>query len=59
MKIKVQVVIVSDDETVGRVSEIACFERNDLTPATLGLTLAESRQLLGALQETLVTIGAS
>ncbi len=54
MKIKVQVVIASDDETVGRVNEIACFERHDLTPATLGLTLSESKQLLAALQETLV-----
>ena len=55
MKIKVQVVIQSDDETLGRVSEITCFERDDLTPATLGLTLTESKQLLAALQETLVT----
>jgi hypothetical protein len=55
MKIKVQVIIQSDDETVGRVSEIACFERDDLTAAALGLTLAESKHLLTTLQETLVT----
>src|SRR5258708_25586521 len=54
MKIKVQVVIVSDDEAVGCMSEIACFERDDLTPATLGLTLSESKQLLTAVRETLV-----
>src|SRR5258707_4576252 len=54
MEIKVQVVIVSDDEAVGCMSEIACFERADLTPATLGLTLSESKQLLTAVQETLV-----
>src|SRR5579864_4812214 len=55
MKIKVQVVIQSDDGTVGQARDIACLERDDLTPATLGLTLNEGKQLLAALQETLVT----
>jgi hypothetical protein len=54
MKITVQVVIQADNERVSQVSEIACFKRDDLTPATLGLTLTESKQLLGALQETFV-----
>ena len=41
MKVTVQVVTHSDDgqETI---REVACVERADLTPTTLGLSLAES-----------------
>jgi hypothetical protein len=42
MKVKVQVVTITDDgqETT---REIACVERQDLTPETFGLSLAEGK----------------
>jgi hypothetical protein len=53
MKIKVQVVTITDDgqETT---RDIACVERHDLTPETLGLSLAEGKAVLQALQEVVV-----
>jgi hypothetical protein len=53
MKVKVQVVTITDDgqETI---KEIACVERHDLTPETFGLSLAEGKTLLQALQEVVV-----
>jgi hypothetical protein len=47
MKIKVQVVTIADDgqETT---RDIACVERQDLTPETLGLSLAEGKAVLQA-----------
>jgi hypothetical protein len=53
MKVKIQVVTISDDgqETT---REIACVERQDLTPATFGLSLAEGKAVLQALQEVVV-----
>lgn len=54
MKIRVQVVIEANGNEPGITTQIACFERDELSEATLGLTLAESKGLLTALQETLV-----
>jgi hypothetical protein len=53
MKVKVQVVTISDDgqETT---RDIAGVERHDLTPETLGLSLAEGKAVLQALQEVVV-----
>jgi hypothetical protein len=53
MKVKVQVVTITDDgqETI---KEIACVERQDLTPETFGLSLAEGKAVLQALQEVVV-----
>jgi hypothetical protein len=53
MKVKVQVVTITDDgqETT---REIACVERQDLTPETFGLALAEGKAVLQALQEVVV-----
>ncbi len=50
MKVKVQVVSITDDgqETM---RELACIERDDLTPETLGLTLAEGKAILQSLQQ--------
>ena len=50
---KIQVVIISDD---GRqeTRELACLERTDLKPETLGLTLAESKMILKDLQQIVV-----
>ena len=53
MKVKVQVVTITDDgqETT---REIACVERQELTPEALGLSLAEGKVVLQALQEVVV-----
>jgi hypothetical protein len=53
MKIKLQVVTITDDgqETI---TDIAWVERQDLTPETLGLSLAEGKMVLQALQEVVV-----
>jgi hypothetical protein len=53
MKVKGQVVTITDDgqETA---REIACVERQDLTPETLGLSLAEGKVVLQALPEVVV-----
>ena len=53
MKVKVQVVTITDDgQEVTR--EVACLERDELTPVTLGLSLAEGKTVLQALQEVVV-----
>jgi hypothetical protein len=50
---KVQVVIIGED---GReeTRELACLERTDLKPETLGLTLAEGKMILKGLQQIVV-----
>jgi hypothetical protein len=53
MKITVQVVIEPEDGPA-IVTEVATLEREALTDATLGLTLAESKTLLAGVQETMV-----
>ncbi len=53
MKITVQVVLESGDEPA-IVTEVATLEREALTEATLGLTLAESKTILASVQETMV-----
>ena len=45
MKVKVQVVTITD-EGQESMCEVACVERHDLTPATLGLALDEGKTLL-------------
>jgi hypothetical protein len=44
-------VVITTDEGQTATREIACVEREDLTPTTLGLTLAEGTAMLKALQE--------
>lgn len=53
MKCTIQVVITTDEGQT-ETRELACLERIDLTPTTLGLTLAEGKALLKALQEVVV-----
>ena len=53
MQVKVQVVTITDEgQEITR--EVACVERQDLTPVTLGLSLAEGKAVLQALQEVVV-----
>jgi hypothetical protein len=53
VKYTIQVVITTD-EGQPETRELACVEREDLTPTTLGLTLAEGKTMLKALQEIVV-----
>jgi hypothetical protein len=53
MKCTIQVVITTDEGQT-ETREIASIEREDLTPTTLGLTLAEGKAMLKALQEVVV-----
>jgi hypothetical protein len=53
MKVTVQVVTRSDDGQES-MREVACVECADLTPATLGLSLAEGKTILQAIQEVVV-----
>ena len=46
MKVKIQVVIESDDGRLEDMAEVACVNRGTLTPEELGLNLAEAKQIL-------------
>ncbi len=54
MNVKVQVVIELEGQETPVMEEIGCLCRGDLRPETLGLTLAEGKELLANLQETMV-----
>lgn len=52
MRIRVQVLIESDQEAAPlHVEEVACFERDHLSPETLGLRLDEAKQMLASVQQ--------
>src|SRR5438445_2983373 len=53
MKCTIQVVITTENGQT-ETREIACLERDDLTPTTLGLTLADGKAILKALQAVVV-----
>jgi hypothetical protein len=55
MRIRVQVLIESDQESAVslHIEEVACFERDQLTPETLGLRLEEAKQLLAGVQHVM------
>lgn len=54
MKLRVQVVIEAEDGAPQTVAEVACLERGALQPETLGLMLAEAKEVLAGLQRVLV-----
>jgi hypothetical protein len=55
MKITVQLIIESDNGNTPQVSSVGEWQRDEpLQPSNLGLTLVESKQLLGNIQQTLV-----
>jgi hypothetical protein len=54
MKVKIQVVIESDNHETSITEEVACIQREGLTPETLGMTLAEAKDLLANVQTTMV-----
>ncbi len=53
MKIKVQIVIGSEDRNTETVEDIALLERGSLQPAGLGITLAEAKTILAGMQKTM------
>ena len=55
MKFSVQVLVHPDDDTEAApvVREVLAFDRDDLAADTLGLQLAEAKDLLAAVQDTL------
>ncbi len=55
MKVKVQLIIESDNGDTSIVNQVGEWQRDEpLQPSNLGLTLAESKQLLLNIQQTLV-----
>jgi hypothetical protein len=55
VKIKVQVVIeYENEEPETVVEEISCLERDTLSLETLGLTLAEGKEILASIQEKFI-----
>src|SRR5215813_5735525 len=53
MQGKVQVVTRRDDGEEA-LHEVACVERDELTPASLGLSIADSKAILQGIQEVVV-----
>ena len=54
MKVKLQVVIESDEGATEIVENVIHIERGTLCPEDLGLTLAEARELLQNVQQIMV-----
>src|SRR5512143_673475 len=54
MRVRIQVVVESDSDAVPLVHEVATLERDGLQPEGLGLALAEAKDLLRGVQETMV-----
>ena len=53
MKVKVRVITITDDGEES-MREVACVERDELTPASLGLSIADSKTILRGIQEVVV-----
>ena len=53
MQVKVQVVTLTDDGEES-LREVACVKRDELTPASLGLSIADSKGILQGIQEVVV-----
>ena len=54
MRVRIQVVVEAESDTIPVVQEVATLERGPLQPEGLGLTLAEAKDLLRGVQETMV-----
>jgi hypothetical protein len=55
MKIRIQVIVESDQGETECIEDVAQFERGELRPEALGMTLAEAKALLQSVQQTMVT----
>jgi hypothetical protein len=54
MRVRIQVIVESETDAPPVVHEVAALERGPLQPESLGLTLAEAKDLLRGVQEALV-----
>jgi hypothetical protein len=54
MKIEVHIIIASDEGQIQEQEQVACLQRGTLTPEELGMNLAEAKELLHSVQETMV-----
>jgi hypothetical protein len=54
MRVRIQVVVESESDAAPLVHEVATLERDGLQPEGLGLALAEAKDLLRGVQETMV-----
>lgn len=54
MKVKIQVIIESENNEKPVIEEVAHLTRDDLMPETLGMTLTEAKDLLSSVQSTMV-----
>jgi len=59
MRVRIQVVIENDEGQVEDVQQVACLRRGPLTPEELGLNLAETKQILHGVQESMVASAAT
>ncbi len=51
MRVKVLLQITDDDGTAGEIGEVAAFEKVTERPEDLGLSIAEGKALLAAIQQ--------
>lgn len=51
MKMKIQIIIEYETGEDAITHEVACLTRGDLLPETLGLTLAEGKDLLAKMKK--------
>lgn len=55
MRFRIQIVVEHDNEEATQIiEEVGCLYREELLPANLGLSLAEGKELLAAIQKQLV-----
>ena len=54
MRMRIQVIIESDNHDIPVTEEVACIQRADLAQETLGLTLDEAKDLLTNVQARMV-----
>jgi hypothetical protein len=58
--VRVQVdAVATNDETAERFSEVFVLERDQLTEASVGLSLTEAHTLLSSIQESVVSAQAT
>ena len=53
MKVRIQVTIESELRDTPVTEEVACIQREDLAPETLGMTMAEAKDLLAHVQASM------
>ena len=59
MRVKVVLQIIAEDGTAGDTVEIASFEKETERPEDLGLSIAEGKALLTAVQQRIVNAQAA